>query len=188
MVNISGTIRNVTVQTLVGDETSHASRESALLSIQRPFDRGYVTNWEPEFEVGAVKFVLRVRWYSCLYELPQQNILPDRSSTCVRWLENLESRRSRSAVVESVSGQLERGLYLFSWCRLETTPHSPLLSRLLPFSPLPSLPLPPPCVFQPGFPDMEAYARSKFPQLRAQRQPPPGNRGALRPSRPAGSC
>ena len=43
-----------TAQTLVGDETSHASRESALVSILRPFDRGYVTNWEPEFEVGAM--------------------------------------------------------------------------------------------------------------------------------------
>lgn len=45
---------NDTAQTLVGDETCHASRDSSLLSILRPFDRGYVTNWEPEFEVGVV--------------------------------------------------------------------------------------------------------------------------------------
>lgn len=38
-------------QMVVGDETAHASRDSAPISILRPFDRGYITNWEPEFEV-----------------------------------------------------------------------------------------------------------------------------------------
>lgn len=38
-------------QALVGDETSYAARDSAPISILRPFDRGYITNWEPEFEV-----------------------------------------------------------------------------------------------------------------------------------------
>lgn len=37
----------------VGDETAHASRDSAPISILRPFDRGYITNWEPEFEVRS---------------------------------------------------------------------------------------------------------------------------------------
>ncbi|CAN0353439.1 unnamed protein product [Pylaiella littoralis] len=50
MPNCTGKIKGQ-AQMAVGDETTHAARDSAPISILRPFDRGYVTNWEPEFEV-----------------------------------------------------------------------------------------------------------------------------------------
>ncbi|CAM9483908.1 unnamed protein product [Ectocarpus sp. 12 AP-2014] len=50
MPNCTGKIKGQ-AQMVVGDETAHAARDSAPISILRPFDRGYITNWEPEFEV-----------------------------------------------------------------------------------------------------------------------------------------
>ncbi|CAM9350285.1 unnamed protein product [Discosporangium mesarthrocarpum] len=39
------------MQLLVGDETVNAVKDSSQLTFQRPFDRGYLINWETESEV-----------------------------------------------------------------------------------------------------------------------------------------
>ena len=42
------------VHALVADEIETTLRDSSQLTISRPFDRGYLVNWEPEFEVRRI--------------------------------------------------------------------------------------------------------------------------------------
>ncbi|CAM9830779.1 unnamed protein product [Chrysoparadoxa australica] len=50
MPNCTARLRNQ-LQVLVGDEVDTGIRDKSQLSFQRPFDRGYLVNWETESEV-----------------------------------------------------------------------------------------------------------------------------------------